>query len=472
MQLVKLIIAKKSNPTVYYRCLAVVFFITTGFFLHAQENSPYSRYGLGDKAASTNVANRGLGGVSAAFYDYFNVNYNNPASYSFFQANQEAKSKKINSGRAVLNVAINNEGRTLIDPKVKQRFSTNNILYSSLNVGAPIRKNWGMAFGLRQMHNIDYKIVDSNKIINSGNAVPIDRGQTLYEGNGGLHLGYIGTGVKFKLNENQYLSLGTNLGYLFGKKDYITRRSLNNDSTAYEDGFIQNKTTIGGVYLDAGVQYQFKIGNNLYMGLGAYGNLQQKLKATKDYIAGTYAYSSTDGYVNLDTVQKNLNTKGEILYPSGFTAGFIIQKTQNEFGKTAGWMIGADITRNNWDNYKFFGVADNNVKSNWQAKVGAELRPVRKASYFSNVAYRVGFNTGPDYIYLKKALPTYGLSMGMTLPLANYNQQAQYQASVINLALEYIKRGNKENVLHENLYRISVGFSLTDLWFGKRRYSN
>ncbi|MCH5690974.1 hypothetical protein LWM68_46145 [Niabella sp. W65] len=45
------------------------------------------------------------------------------------------------------------------------------------------------------------------------------------------------------------------------------------------------------------------------------------------------------------------------------------------------------------------------------------------------------------------------------------------QASMINLSFEYIKRGNNSNILRENLYRLSVGFSLTDLWFGgKTKY--
>jgi len=49
--------------------------------------------------------------------------------------------------------------------------------------------------------------------------------------------------------------------------------------------------------------------------------------------------------------------------------------------------------------------------------------------------------------------------------------QARYQASMINLGFEYVKRGNKSNILSENLYRLSVGFSLTDLWFiGKTKY--
>ena len=58
----------------------------------------------------------------------------------------------------------------------------------------------------------------------------------------------------------------------------------------------------------------------------------------------------------------------------------------------------------------------------------------------------------------------------MGLPVVNYSRLSQNQFTVVNLAFEYARRGNDENVLKENLYRFSVGFNLTDLWFGKRRY--
>ncbi|WP_315818711.1 hypothetical protein [Paraflavitalea speifideaquila] len=56
-------------------------------FAQAQtENSPYSRYGLGDVVPGQNILNRGMGGVSAAYYDFNTVNFINPASYGRLQA--------------------------------------------------------------------------------------------------------------------------------------------------------------------------------------------------------------------------------------------------------------------------------------------------------------------------------------------------------------------------------------------------
>lgn len=435
----------------------------------AQSNSPLSRFGLGDQSAPTNVLNRGMGGVAAASNDYFSINYNNPASYAFFNSVPEYKSRKLAYGRAVLNVAISNEGRSIIDLD-KKKFNSNNIIFSNIALGVPLRKNWGMAFGMRPLNRIDYKLVSYDKVNNPTTGSPIENAQTFYEGTGGAYLASLGTGVKIKTGKFSFLGIGVNGGYMFGKKEYTSRRSMFNDTTQFENGFQQTSTGIGGLYFDAGLQYQFKLTEKLFLGLGAFGNWEQKIKTSRDIIAGTYTYDVNTGYVIGDTAYISKNIAGNLNYPSTVTAGFILQKPQGITGNEAGWLIGVDLTRTNWDNYRFYGKPDSSVKTNFQAKFGAELRPARKENYFSNVAYRFGFFTGPDYIFPKKSLPSYGLSLGLGLPLANYNQQAKGQISLINLAFEYIKRGNNSSLLKENMYRISVGFSLTDQWFGKRRY--
>jgi len=58
----------------------------------------------------------------------------------------------------------------------------------------------------------------------------------------------------------------------------------------------------------------------------------------------------------------------------------------------------------------------------------------------------------------------------MGLPVFNYNRQSAGQATLINLAVEYIKRGNNDNALKENMFRISAGFAFSDFWFRKRKY--
>jgi hypothetical protein len=118
------------------------------------------------------------------------------------------------------------------------------------------------------------------------------------------------------------------------------------------------------------------------------------------------------------------------------------------------------------------GSADS-VRNSWQLRVGGELRPSEEAyrrSYFGRVAYRAGIFFGPDYVHVKNKLPIMGASFGLGLPLNTENRFNPTQRTLINLAFEYIKRGNNDNLLKENMFRLSVGFSLSDFWFVKKKY--
>ena len=131
-------------------------------------------------------------------------------------------------------------------------------------------------------------------------------------------------------------------------------------------------------------------------------------------------------------------------------------------------MLGVDYVTSKWDDYRFFTETDA-VKSNWQLRVGGQVRPRPRDNYFSNVAYRAGFFIGPDYINVGKELPQFGASFGLGLPIANYTRGLG-QFTVLNLGFEYSKRGNNNNSLKENLFRLSVGLNFSDLWFTKRKY--
>jgi hypothetical protein len=131
-------------------------------------------------------------------------------------------------------------------------------------------------------------------------------------------------------------------------------------------------------------------------------------------------------------------------------------------------MIGADYTKQAWSDYRFFGKADS-IQDTWEIRVGAQISPVPRRSYFTNVNYRFGFFAGPDYVRLINNTPRFGASFGAGLPIS-ISRQAPNQITFVNIALEYIKRGNKQNLLQDNLFRFTLGFSLSDIWFIKRQY--
>lgn len=481
MQLVKLITPKKINTLRVKPAAFLILFFTAFQPAFSQDNSPYSRYGIGDLVPGMNINSRGMGGLSAAYNEVLSINFNNPASFSSFQTDKEAKSNKLKSGRAILDVGINFDSRTLKDPAFAERFTATNALFSYVQVGVPLKQNWGLSFGLRPISRISYKIRRRELLIDPNTSQPIDSAETLFTGSGGSYLASIGTGFsiyrrmkqgkkgEFKGKDigEEKLSVGFTAGYLFGEKDYSTKRTLFNDTVAYNQANYETITNFGNLNFSAGIQYRVPLKKNMVLTIGAYGAWGQSVNATQDVLRETFVFDASIGEVRLDSVSDKREIKGKIELPSSVTAGFVLQKYA-VINKEGGWLVGVDFVKQNWDNYRFYGQFDS-VQSKWEIRVGGQINPIPKRNYFSNISYRFGFFMGPDYIKVGKKLNQIGGSFGLGLPLAT-TRQAPNQATVINLAFEYGKRGNNSNILSESLFRVSLGFSLSDFWFIKRKY--
>jgi|CXWL01.1.fsa_nt_gi hypothetical protein len=471
MQLVKLITPKKIK-TLCGTTLAILVLIFTAVSpVFSQDNSPYSRYGIGDLVPPTHITSRGMGGISAGYTDFLSINFSNPASYSAFQAVLEQKSKKLVSGRAILDVGLNFDTRTLREPSPAKKFVASNALFSYIQIGVPIRNNWGLSFGLRPLSRISYNIIHNERLKDPITGLPIDSASTIYKGDGGAYLASVGTGFnvfnRTTKNGEEKLSIGINGGYYFGGKDYSTRRTLINDSVDYYRANYETKTNFGSLYFNAGLQYKVPWNKKVVLTIGAYGNWGQKINATQDVLRETFFFDDNLGNLRLDSVSDSRDIKGKINIPSSYTVGFVAQKSAVS-NKEGGWLIGADFTQQNWSLYRFYGQKDS-VRNSWQIKVGGQLSPVPKRNYFSNIAYRFGFFVGSDYIKVKQKMSQFGASFGLGLPVA-ISRQAPNQVTLINLAFEYGKRGNNDNLLKEGLFRVSLGFSLSDFWFIKRKY--
>ena len=448
------------------------------FSSNAQDNSPYSRYGLGDLHPNSNIYNRGMAGISAAYSDpridgptdprnakyYSSINFSNPASYSRFYAMKEANSNKLQFGRMLLDVGVNLSTRTLHEVNNPQSFSATNAYFSYMQVGIPIRKNLGLVFGLRPLSNISYKIFRNERL-------PVDSVQTQFLGDGGSYLFNTGAGLAIG-----NFSLGLNAGYLFGKKDYSTRRTFINDTLAYSASNHQTRTNFGGIFFNTGVQYRIDLSRDKmkYLQLGAFGNMRHGVSTRSDIIRETFIIDQTDNaQLRLDSVTEQLEVKGKLTYPSTFGGGFIVEQLPST--DKQGWLFGVDYVVNNWDDYRLNGQTDQ-VRSNWELKIGGQLRPKLplQRSYRRLLAYRAGVFFGDDYVYLNnQKLSTWGISAGLSLPVANLRDPAagyRPQSAIVNISAEYIKRGSSSNPINENQFRLSIGFTLMDRWFNKRKY--
>lgn len=434
MRSVSLIMCKKIN-------LLGAILMLTAIGVQAQtENSPYSRYGLGDQLPGQNIMSRGMGGVAAAYSDIISVNFLNPASYSRLK-------------RATLDFGLEVDSRTLrvIDPP--QKYSAASPIISYVQLGLPLsqKRNWGMNIGLRPATRINYKIEKRERMAG------VDSMSTLFEGNGGTYEVYTGTGFAIK-----NFSVGFNIGYLFGTKDYSSKRFFIPDSSDvfYYPSQTTNVTSYGGLFGNVGLQYSLKLGKKNLIRLGAYGRIKRNYNASRDEKIMTY--TETDQGVDSIDVVKNDNISGDITYPSSYGFGAIYHAGER-------WLIGADYSQTNWSQYRYFNSVDS-VQDAWKFSLGGQILPnlTNAKSYWGRVTYRAGVSFGQDYIKVLSDLPTWSASLGLGLPMRPPSYSNQY--SIINTTIEFGRRGNSNNLVRENFVRIAVGLTLSDLWFIKRKY--
>lgn len=435
-----------------HRLFTLVLFALPLFTL-SQENSPYSRYGIGNLAPQGNIVNRGMGGISAGYSDITTINYLNPSSY----------------GRLVystLDIGLEVDTRTLKSTNPLGKFTSANAVIPYLQVAFPLlngnkkaiqkKIGWGVNMGLIPISKINYKIEKDSRLTN------IDSLTTLYEGSGGTNQAFIGTGLQIK-----NFSIGLNAGYLFGNKSYSTKLIFINDTINYLKSNSSAKTSFGGISLNAGAQYavELKKGDTVkgVLRIGAYGTLQKKYGASQDILRETFTYDANGSPTHLDSVYEKNTQKGKVQLPATYGIGFTIEREH--------WLYGVDYEMSNWNNYTFYGQKDQ-VQNNWTVKAGFQYFPAQTNSrkYSQFIKYRAGVSFGPDYIVADNKLPQFSVSVGAGLPLKLRQAFYETQKSVMNLAFEYGNRGNKNNNIRENIMHISVGFSLSDIWFRRYKY--
>ena len=268
--------------------------------VQAQENSPLSRYGMGDIVPNQNITSRGMGGITTGFSEFQSINFTNPAAIA-------------NLGATIFDLGGEVDIRTLKQSNPAKKFTSVNTLFSYLQLGFPIASKkmvkkgiaWGLTLGIKPVTRINYKIEANQRLTN------IDSLNTLYEGEGGINQATIGTAFKYK-----GFSIGINTGYAFGNKSYNTRLTFINDTVHYYRSNTGNKTTFGGVFLTAGIQYDIlSKDKKKLLRLGIRGNLQQSVNAQRDDVVETFYSDDAGGNYRVDSIYEKKDIKGKIKLP-------------------------------------------------------------------------------------------------------------------------------------------------------------
>jgi len=424
-------------------CLLSGAFLLVTSGVSAQSNSPYSRYGIGELSNTQNAVNRAMGGVSQGYADPQVVNFVNPASYSnlmltTFDVGVEAGYKSLSNG-------VDN---------YRSGFGT----LSYIQLGIPLRKKWGMNVGLRPFSDVSYNIssTEERTMFDTLNTTVLNQ----YEGSGGIYQAYIGTG--FGIGN---LSIGANLGYLFGNINNSTKTILPPAGGVYPS-MHSVKRVYNSFYYNLGLQYAFKVSKDVKVTIGATGSFQQELKTKQSSMIESLYYDATSqDYGTLDTISYTRNAQANTIFPTQLGAGIMVTKTDK-------YSFGVDYNMGKWSDFRNYDKIDS-VSDAWKLSVGGQITPNATAvsgSYWNKVTYRLGAFVGKDYIHLNgENLPIFGVSAGVGLPIRRFSNYTS-QFTAINIGFEGGRRGNNNSPLKESYFRAIIGFTLSDIWFRKNTY--
>lgn len=429
-----------------------------GIWAQPKQNSPYSRYGLGDPINQFFASQAGFGGQAVAYHDPFHLNLVNPASYAFlrattFEGGMYAKYSDYQSSAASLGNWSGNMAYLAIGFPLR----------SPINEVLDRRKSswhFGMGAALTPNTVVGYKIFSLDTLPDLG-ALEND-----FEGNGGTYRFTWSNAAKYKNT-----AFGVNLGWIFGKNVYES-------TTAFADSLPTFRSTrredirLGGLTWNAGVQHDFilKYSENdkslatRWLTVGITGEGSNNIRSTADNLFVRHRGRSPNGQFDSgDTLLFETGTKRTLSLPAALRVGV-------QYVMANKLRVGAQYAYEGWSVFRNEARAnDAEFRNTTSISAGVEYIPdhISYNNYGKRIRYRAGAYLRQDpRVVNGQKLDDIGISLGLGFPIILPRQQTSF----INTALE-IGRLGTDSPIQETYFRLTAGFTFNDnSWFYKRRF--
>ena len=382
-------------------------------------SSPYSRYAYGDLNENVPTGYRGMGGVGFGMRNNKAINPSQPASFT-----------ACDSLTFMMDVAASVNWSRYQDATGQRNKANGSLEYVTVQI--PFWKQWiAFSAGLLPYSSVGYTISLDGET--KGGDYHFNE---LYEGSGSISEVYGG----LSFNALNWFAAGVNVYYMWGNLNRM--RTLTFTESGLNPTIQDELLHVSSVRLRYGAQFFHNWQNHSFV-LGAI--LESKMKLNSDYLL---VETQT-----LDSIP---------IYQDGWQLPLV-------------WGVGASYT---WDNrltlafdYErqhmssmlynglpghYSGLQDRN-----RFALGIEYRhnPLGRR-YVDQVRWRVGANMQDEYLASIGA-KRITASIGVGLPLSSIG-------TIINTTVEYSHRGKKSG-LEENALRLTIGVSIAESWFFKRK---
>ena len=389
--------------------------------------SPYSYFGLGQSVNNRTAENNSMGGVTV-YADSTQFSFENPATLG--------KLKFIQYRVGIGYKSSAQEGNN----------STANTETASLNylaLSVPT-KHFTFSFGLKPRAATGYRI-------NTTGVVDGIEQNNFFEGKGGLNSTFLAVSV----NPYEGLSLGVSANYNFGLTEKIFTRNF---TDVQLDTRVFSRSELSGIHYTFGMHYERSVFSKYKMQFAFSHTPKTSLNSVNTKSIATI--TSTGGLGSFSEL--NLGNLAEISnkLSSETSLGIGIGEAQK-------WFVGASyLSASNGITNDLDPSPDVNYESMSRMSLGGFCIPKYDSftNYLSRIVYRAGIrleNTGLEL--QNQTIKDFGITFGLGLPMSGLSK--------INIGVEMGQLGTLDaGLMKENYTNIMLGFSLSDVWFIKRKY--
>ena len=393
----------------------------------ANNNSPYSQYGLGDFAPQSFISQTAMGGVGVSNGNGISISNVNPALL-------------VRSRFTVLDLGAVLQFKNIRSSSESQTNTGGNLQYVAL--AFPVSKKWTSGLSLQPYSTVNYKFNTVGYLFNTTTGV-----QYTYTGSGGLTAASFTNSVQL----NKLFSFGLKISYLFGN---ISAEEVKNLSAGYTTATV-NRINHSDFAFKTGLAYRQKLKEKLYINAGLTYDLSTQLNAKRFSSIEIRRGSTLTTLV--DTVNKN--QKGYVRIPGQYQAGI-------SFDNPYHWTLGIDFTYFQGTQYRNFDNKQMYPKDGYTIAAGGDWTPNVNAAtgFFNRVTYKAGFSyTLQPLVVNSKQLDDMSVSAGAVFPVGR-------GFSFLNVAFTAGQRGTTSNsLLKEQYLRANLGITINDRWFQKRK---
>jgi hypothetical protein len=405
--------------------------------------SPYSRFGLGDRQPFSLAQHRAMGGITTTFYDSASLNLANPASLA------QLKLTNVEFG------AIGNISRLATD---KADLYRSNFNFGYLMLGFPVKKWWGTAIGFQPYAFTNYNISSE-----------VDSGflswRETYNGRGGIN--QLSWSNGFKLAKGLYFGVTAN--FLFGTVDQ--QRAFfypNPDSLFLFNVRVTDRMRVNDVLFSLGLQYQLTVkkakGQRAAheLGFGLTADVPGNLNASSSFVAERFTQTLGRTFIR-DTVANISGIEGVIRMPVSVAFGM-------QYNAAHKFLAAAEMRYTQWSEFSQFDRPDS-LRNSLLFAGGFQYTPkynaIGEGAFFKTLRYRAGLRYYTGNVVLREtAIDELGMTFGIGIPM-----RRQLAMPYINLAVETGQRGTiQKGLVRERYTRFTLGFTLNDRWFIRRKY--